>query len=187
MKNEISIGQIVNQIFEVLSQVTPEERFKILSAINALFGDSRPQIKKAEHSISSDIEMDRQNDVRDLPNEPIKFFEQKNPQSKGEELAVSARFRELSLNQDTHSREDFIQVFKLARRYFDSNNFKRDMDNAQRKSKLFLPSLARGTYQLSAFGQKYVDTLPTRELLGELKIPRKKINKKQSNKKKNEE
>jgi hypothetical protein len=58
------------------------------------------------------------------------YFDQKNPQSKIEELAVAARYRELKEGVETHEKEDLKRVITSARRNFDVNNYTRDLGNA---------------------------------------------------------
>lgn len=87
------------------------------------------------------------------------FFESKQPKNKVEELAVAARYRELSQGAEGHSKDDFAAVIKAARRNFDSNNFRRDLSNAK-TSKYFNLGKANS---LSYQGQKFVDALPDRE------------------------
>ncbi len=90
------------------------------------------------------------------------YFQGKSPKGKVEELAVGARYREEYGDANTSTRADIQAVVTKARRNFDANNFNRDITRARRK-KLFTTGSSRDSYQLSDYGQQYVDTLPDRE------------------------
>lgn len=99
------------------------------------------------------------------------FFANKSPESKIEELAVAARYREEVAGATESTKEDLAAVFRDARRNFDAKNFARDISNAKVKG-LF----SKGNGQnlvLSHHGQVYVDTLPDREALKHIRTPRK--------------
>jgi hypothetical protein len=102
--------------------------------------------------------------------EPGAFFDQKDPQNKGESLAVAARYRELHGN-DQHSKADLKTVITNAGRNFDDHNFKRDMNNAKRQAGFFNLGTGRDA-KLSYYGKQYVDALPNREGAGALKKPK---------------
>jgi len=103
----------------------------------------------------------------------IQFFEQKDPRNKLEELAVAARFRELTENAVSHTKDQLGSVIKSARRNFDVRNFARDMGNAK-TSKMFNLGSENA---LSYAGQKYVDALPNRELAAAARKPTKRVRK----------
>lgn len=103
--------------------------------------------------------------------DPIQFFEQKDPRNKIEELAVAARFRELTENAESHTKEQLGLVIKSARRNFDVRNFARDMGNAKTAKMFNLGS----ENALSYAGQKYVDALPNRELAAAARKPAKRV------------
>ena len=91
--------------------------------------------------------------------------------SKIEELAIAARFRELTSDAESHTKADLESVFKTARRNFDSVHFKRDLDNAKRKG-FFTKGSDRGSTVLAYYGQNYVDALPSREALKQVRAPK---------------
>jgi len=105
------------------------------------------------------------------------YFVQKSPQNKGEMFAVAAKYREEHGAGTSHTREDFVKFFSDARQNFDRSNFLRDMGNAQRQAQLFNIGTSRGQYQLSYYGQQYVDALPDRDAVKTLKRPRRKSTK----------
>jgi hypothetical protein len=108
------------------------------------------------------------------------FFPSKQPQTKIEELAVAARFRELHHDAQVHEKRDFQAVFKTARRNFDSQNFSFDIANAKQAG-LF----TRGNeITLAHYGQNYVDALPDREAVKRLRKPKKTTRKRKAARKK---
>lgn len=98
------------------------------------------------------------------------FFEEKQPESKGEELAVAARYREAYGGATSSTKDELREVFKSARRNFDANNYNRDIGNARTKG-LFNKGSGADTV-LSHYGQNYVDALPDREMVNALKKPK---------------
>lgn len=91
------------------------------------------------------------------------YFESKAPTNKIEELAVAARFLEQTEDLEEISREDFVRVFKAARRNFDKKNFGRDIANAKTRG-LFNKGSSIGVVALSHAGQGFVDKLPERDV-----------------------
>lgn len=87
-------------------------------------------------------------------------------------LAVAARFQETSKKQEILTKEDFEAVFKNARQSFDSNNFARDIANATSNGKLFMSGGEGKSYQLSSYGQDFVDALPDRDAIKGLAKPK---------------
>jgi hypothetical protein len=95
------------------------------------------------------------------------YFQAKAPKGKVEELAVAARYREEHASANASSRADIQAVVTKARRNFDANNFNRDITRA-RGQRLFTTGSSRDSYQLSDYGQQYVDMLPDREAVKKL-------------------
>jgi hypothetical protein len=100
------------------------------------------------------------------------YFDKKEPRTKGEELAVAARYREERDNATASTRPDLERVIRAARRNFDGNNFRRDLENA-RTAGFFTRGTGRDSIVLSYYGQQYVDTLPNRDGLNHLRQPKK--------------
>ena len=96
------------------------------------------------------------------------FFNAKKPKTKGEELAVAARFRELRSGTTSSTGAELQSTITTARRSLDLKNFRRDLDNARRAAGLFASGTGKDAIVLSAYGQRYVDALPNREALKEL-------------------
>src|SRR5207247_3229045 len=75
-------------------------------------------------------------------------------------------------NAQTHSKADLKKVIADARRNFDDRNFARDIKNARRQAGLFNLGTERDAYQLSSYGQQYVDALPDKDAASKLKKPK---------------
>ena len=99
------------------------------------------------------------------------FFHTKEPRTKGEELAVAARFREAQQNAPSSTREELKQAIKAARLNFDERNFLRDLENARIKG-LFNRGTGKDSAVLSHYGQKYVDAMPDRDAVRALRKPK---------------
>jgi hypothetical protein len=99
------------------------------------------------------------------------YFDLKDPQTKIEELAVAARFREEAENAVESSHQELRAATSSARRNFDSKNFKRDLENA-RIAGLFNRGTGKDRAVLSHYGQEYVDALPNRDAVKTLKKPK---------------
>jgi hypothetical protein len=110
------------------------------------------------------------------------YFNGKKPKTKGEELAVAARFRELRFRATSSTGAEIQATITAARRDLDVKNFRRDLDNARRLAGLFATGTGKDAITLSAFGQQYVDTLPNREALKSLERDGRKKRKKASKK-----
>lgn len=162
----INLGEISKKLYDLLADLEQDDRQRVMSSVLALFGEAprlAPLASMGMRSANTDFD-EGIGSAKD-------FFSQKNPESRGETLAVAARFLELSAGKEVVGRVDIEQVFKDARRNFDSNNFVRDMKNAIHNAKLFLPGGERDSYKLSFFGQEYVDALPDKEKVRLIKRP----------------
>lgn len=111
---------------------------------------------------------------------PQQFFNEKDPQTKGEELAVAARYREQHKNFNTHQKDDLRNVIREARRNFDDNHFRRDLGNAKTKG-LFNKGKEN---TLAYYGQHYVDALPDRVAARKIRKPKRASKKTKAKKKK---
>ncbi|MHB1141926.1 MAG: hypothetical protein ACYC1T_09230 [Sulfuricaulis sp.] len=155
-----SIADTSAELYKLLEAFSSEERERIVRGTLTLFGDSGVELSNDGGSTSSGSSGFKVNSK-----DAKAFFDQKAPNSKIEELAVAARFRELTSQAERHTKEQFKEVATGARRNFDNNNFARDINNA-RNSGLFNKggSIKEG-FTLSYYGQNYVDVLPDREKL----------------------
>jgi hypothetical protein len=172
----LKIPEITTKIYDLLHPLEQSDRQNVIDAVFTLLGQARTS--NTPNTIGAlPYEINKSLSESSIPD--IKaFFDAKDPQSKIEEIAVAARYRELYLNESSNKKDDFIPLFKQARRNFDANNFKRDLDNAKTK-KLF----NRGAENtLSYYGQKYVDTLPNRADLKKISKPKKAGRKKTASK-----
>src|SRR5260221_10546001 len=161
MTSNKSVAAVATELYNLLEALEPEDQQRSIAAALALLGiPGTVQGWKATSSgnISGAI---------DPAGTAAALFAQKEPNSKLEELAVAARYREIQ-GADTHTRDELQEVFKIARRNFDGHNFRRDIDNAKKKG-LF----TRGAgLTLAYYGQQYVDALPDRDAISALKSPK---------------
>jgi hypothetical protein len=111
------------------------------------------------------------------------YFDQKEPRTKGEELATAARFREQHADAEASTQAELKEVIKAARRNFDASNFRRDLENARTKG-LFNRGTGKDSSVLSHYGQNYVDALPDRDAVKKLRNPKRAGAKRRGSKKK---
>lgn len=169
-----NLGTLSNKIYELLSDLAQEDRAKVINSVLHLFGEATPAPPGQALSSSTGGAMPGQGAVQHAPTKssPPQFFAQKGPHNKGEMLAVAARYLELNGANHPPKIEDFTKFFADARQGFDRSNFSRDIKNAANKAGLFVRGAAKGQYQLSYFGQQYVDALPDRDAVKKLKRPK---------------
>ena len=161
-------GEITLQVYRLLAGLDAGDRKKVLVAVSALLGEHAA-------SVSTGVATSRVPSPTkelilgpDAPTDPASFFSAKDPQTKVEELAVAARYRELATNEDVHDKDNLREIVRAARRNFDDRNFHRDISNA-RIAGLF----NRGKQlTLSFYGQNYVDALPNRDAVKALRRPK---------------
>lgn len=160
-----TILEVSSELYKLLEPFTSEERQRIIQGTITLLGDSMPNL---------DLSNDIKNELD--PNKigtAQQYFALKKPQSKQEELAVAARYRELKDGAETSTREQFQSVFSAARINFDGDNFSDNIANAKKKTGLFNTSGGKQSgYKLSFYGQNYVDKLPDREAIKQLRKPK---------------
>lgn len=154
-----SITVTTTKIFQILHPLDSLERKRVLSAALTFLGE--------ESLDQSNLDLKINKDGAASKNQKD-YFNDKDPQTKVEEFAVAARFREINENAETNTKEDFVETFGKARRNFDLKNFSRDLDNAKRCG-YFTKS---DNITLAHYGQKYVDTLPDRESAKLIKKPK---------------
>jgi hypothetical protein len=160
-----SVSEIATSILSLLEPLTPDERRRVIQGVLVLLGESSPTLPLSAAALPAA-------QSRPMPGDAKQFFDEKQPTSKLEELAVAARFREISNAAESHSKNDIEAVFRTARRNFDSVHFQRDLDNAKMKG-LFNKGGEKGTAVLAYYGQNYVDTLPDRDALKQMRAPKK--------------
>lgn len=161
------ISEVSIELYKKLSPFSQEERHRITQAVMILLGDNISQNSRPLAPGTKVV--GAQQDHTNAP----EFFAEKNPQNKGEELAVAARYRELSEEAKEHSKADIKAVFAEARKNFDDKNFGRDMDNAKRQAGLFISGTGRDANKLSYQGVQFVDALPDREAAAKHRRPKK--------------
>jgi hypothetical protein len=169
----LDLAETTVKIHTLLKELEePADRQKVISAALTLLGDvfiaAAPGRPTAGASMGAAAPA-----MAGATLDAIQFFEQKDPRNKIEELAVAARFRELTENAESHTKDQLGSVIKSARRNFDVRNFARDMGNAKTAKMFNLGS----ENALSYAGQKYVDALPNRELAAAARKPAKRVKK----------
>jgi hypothetical protein len=161
-----NVAQLAAKLYELLEPLSAEDRTRVVQATLILFGDEQP----APPSRQSGSSVDSVGNVD--AGDAQTYFNEKAPQTKGEALAVAARYREISEREETHSKADLKKVITEARRNFDDHNFTRDIDNAKRQAGFFNVGTGRDANKLSYYGQQFVDALPDRERAANLSRPR---------------
>jgi hypothetical protein len=167
-----NLGTLSNKVYDLLQGLDAEDRTKILASVTQLYGDNEVSTNGVG-GISRGSAPDTASNLTGEHN-PQEYCKSKDPQNKGELLAVAARYHEIHAKSDASKLEDFVAFFNAARRNFDRHNFLRDMKNAQIQAGLFNTGGGRGQYRLSYYGQQYVDALPDREAVKKLKRPSRK-------------
>lgn len=183
------LAQLPAKLYELLEPHPPEDRARIVQATMLLLGDEPISAGvPGQPTPTNAVAPATPANPIGTPSDAAAFIDEKAPKNKQELLAVAARYRELTANEETHSKEDFKVVFTEARRNFDDHNFARDMDNTKRQSGFFIKGTGRGENKLSYYGQQFVDALPDREAAEKLNKPvvrgKKKAAKKKTSKKK---
>lgn len=173
--SKISSSEALSKIIELLHPLEEGERTRVVRAVRTFFGeaseDGGPEKGARDRAAASGNVLDRQ-PPRGPTGGAKAYFDQKQPKSKIEELAVAARFREEAESADSSTLEELRVVFGNARRTFDAHNFRRDLDNARTKG-LFMRGTGRNSVQLSSYGQSLIDTLPNREKVKDIARPKK--------------
>lgn len=168
-----NLGVISSKLYELLGGLDSEERIKVMNSVSQLYGDGAHVTLGAASGeyAGPGVTVGGAPALREGSVNAQQYFVQKGPTNKGEMLAVAARYREQHGGGDVYQLNDFAAFFAQARQNFDRSHFVRDMKNAHNQAGLFNKGMPKGQYQLSYFGQQYVDTLPDREALTKLKRP----------------
>lgn len=177
MTEKKDVSKMVGQIYELLSEVDQEERGRIIQATRVLLGDDGAYLTKIEEK-----EDDLIGDVPDIKSIQ-KYFAEKSPINKGEELAVAARYLEIYEKSEEHSKADLKRIITDSRRNFDDKNYNRDMTNAKSQSGFFNLNRGRDQNKLSYSGQNFVDALPDRTAAKKVMVNKKKSTRKNTPKK----
>ena len=166
-----NLGTLSNKIYDLLHRLESEDRTRVMNSVAQLFGDQPASMgAPAANSDGAALQNPRAHSHQSALNEQ-QYFGHKSPQNKGEMLAVAARYREERGTGTSHTKDDFAKFFGDARQNFDRTNFRRDMKNAQNQAHFFNKGTPKGQYQLSYYGQQYVDALPDREAVKKIKRP----------------
>jgi hypothetical protein len=159
-----SISETATKLLALLEPLPADDRRRVVDGVLVLLGEparGMGQKVKEESALKEAAGLETAKE----------FFDLKQPNSKIEELAVAARFRELTADTEAHAKSDFEAVFKNARRNFDSVHFKRDLENARTKG-FFNKGAAKDAAVLAYYGQNYVDALPSREAVKQVRAPK---------------
>lgn len=164
------LPQIPAKLYELLAPLTPEDRVRAVQATLVLFGDEVSEIMPPGQGSGL---TGKPRKPGATPSDPSEFVREKDPQNKGELLAVAARYRELVGDHESHPKADLQKVITDARRNFDDRNFARDLNNAKRQAGFFLLGTGqRDSAKLSHYGKEYVDALPDRDATAKLRRPK---------------
>lgn len=164
------LSKATTSVFKLLEGLPPDDRQRILAAALTLFGDQGPNPSAVQGGVvSQTFAMLGAAPKGSLSAADARsYFDQKVPQSKIEELAVAARFREQLKGAATHEKSDLEDVIRAARRSFNGDKYRRDMDNAKTAG-----FFNRGNGNpLSHYGQDFVDALPDRDAAKALPKPK---------------
>jgi hypothetical protein len=162
-----SISETATKLLALLEPLSPDDRRRVVDGVLVLLGEATQDIRGR----TSDQQRTAAGHGASATGTAKAFFDSKQPNSKIEELAVAARFHELTSDAESHSKADFEAVFKNARRNFDSVHFKRDLDNARTKG-FFNKGSGKDAAVLAYYGQNYVDALPDRDALKQIRAPK---------------
>lgn len=157
------------RIVEILEPLEPTDRSRVIHAALTLLGEDSSFDLNAHGASAGTEGKKRERQAKDLTEHA--YFDAKEPRTKGEELAVAARYREEYQEAITSTRAGLEQIIRAARRNFDGGNFRRDLDNAKRKG-LFNSGTGKDSIVLSHYGQKYVDALPDRDAVKVVRHPK---------------
>lgn len=146
---------VVTKIVSILEPLEPGGRARAIHAALTLLGDDQ---RIDPSALGGDAGAAGRRPPRITEKA---FFDSKDPRTKSEQLAVAARYREEQENATASTRAELEKVITTARRNFDKNNYRRDLDNARRKG-FFTSGTGKDAAVLSHYGQKYVDALPDR-------------------------
>lgn len=172
---------MVPKIVSLLETLESADRQRVITAVLTLLGESVQPVS-VQPPLTGGFPA---NAINPAQTSEKSFFDIKQPNAKIEEIAVAARYREESEQATSSTKADLQKVFRSARRNFDSHNFHRDMANA-RSAGLFNRDTGRDSIELSHYGQNYVDALPHRAALKQLRRPKgtRRVAKKKSGKQK---
>lgn len=151
-------------LFKILEPLSTDERMRVVKSALILLGEE-------SESLTAKVE-GQKSKLGEIGNESD-YFKKKAPNTKQEELAVAARYRELKENAISSKRADLELVFQNARVNFDGKRFKDNINNAIKGAGFFnTGGNKKEGYTLSFYGQSYVDALPDRDAIKSLQKPR---------------
>jgi len=174
-RNLAEISAKINEILETID--SPEDRIRVLQSSMVLYGDGVLAQSSASHPAAGEVATPSPNVTEQ------RFYKDKNPQSQMEKLAVAARYRELHMGADTHSKEEIERFFMAAHESF-VGNYASDMRNARNRG-FFTKGNKRDTARLATYGQEFVEALPDRDVASALPVPKRQPQKKKASRKAN--
>jgi len=129
--NRSNVASTAVKVFKLLEPFASDDRHRIVKAAMTLVGEP---LRSDEGDDESSTGGDRQGEAKRAGGrvDAKTFFDQKEPSTKIEELAVAARFRELNDRAVTsHDREDLKKVIEGARRNFDAKELQARSEQCQ--------------------------------------------------------
>ena len=137
---KVNIAQLPGKLYDLLKDLEFEERQRVVAATLLLFGDPPANSVNVNSVVTPPIGGTTGSGIPTAKS----YMDKKDPQNKGEMLAVAARFRELYEEAETHTKEQIQKIFSDARRNFDSGNYARDMKNTEIKPAILTKILLKG-------------------------------------------
>jgi hypothetical protein len=169
-------AEIVSNIYNLVEPLSDDERARVFAAVHALFGTAPPTEQLPPAPAPAAMQPGAQAPAATpAPARgsmtPKQYFDQKQPQTKIENLLIAGRYREIHGGHESHTQAELRQVIRDARRNFDAHNFRRDISNAKTRH-FFTKDRSRDSYTLAHYGQNFADALPDREAAGKIRAPR---------------
>lgn len=158
-KNDI--GNLANNVYQLLKDLeSPEECRKVLHAASILLDESPPtkQISTYTQSIVPTNDVSREPSFSNRSDiSPKQFLHEKEPKTDVEKVACLAYYLSHFLDQPHFNTIDISSLNTDAAQIKFSNPAQ-SVSNATRRG--LITSGEKGTKQISAIGEKYVDALP---------------------------
>lgn len=164
MTTDLNPGEVVGKIYDLLKDLEPPERNRVLRSTKDLFDETAELY--AENSDATPLRVSERGTTPPAVGHQLsaqEYFDHKDPRNKGEELAVAAMYLEEAEEREVCNQDDLKRIIREARRNFDSAHFARDIANATCQAGFFNKGTSKNEYRLSYFGQQYVCKLPDRE------------------------
>lgn len=160
--DEPNIGALAGKLYDLLKELNPDDRTKVMGAALVLFGESgnlKNQDQRSSHAIeasSRELNFAQREDLS-----PKQFLYEKQPATDIERIACLAYY--LTHYRDTpHFKTIDISKLNTEAAQIKFSNAAKAVNNAATKG--FITTATKGNKQISAFGEEYVVALPDKEL-----------------------